>query len=92
MADASRNGGRASGAAAPPKDLKRKAEMVGDEDEENEKEKRLKMEEKWQKAQERRDPVVGGPRLKALPERKTQEPFMRPKKANPLALPPPRRW
>jgi hypothetical protein len=91
MADASRNSGRASGAAASPKVLKRKAELVGDEDDEDEDEKRLKMEEKWQKAQERRDPVVGGPRLKALPERKAPEPFMRPRKANPLALPPRRR-
>jgi len=66
--------------------------MVGDEDDDEEEEdKRLKMEEKWQKAQERRDPVVGGPRLKALPEKKAPEPFMKPKKAYPLALPPPRR-
>ena len=89
MAEVSRSNGRASGAtASASKDLKRKAEEVDEEDEE---EKMQRMEEKWKKAQERRGPIVGGPRLKVLPEKKAAEPFMRPRKANPLAMPPPRR-
>lgn len=91
MAEVSRSNGRASGASASSKDLKRKAEVVDEEDDEDDEEKRLKMEDKWKKAQEKRGPIVGGPRLKVLPGKKAAEPFMKPKKANPLALPPQRK-
>ncbi|KAA8899636.1 RNA polymerase II transcription factor SIII subunit A-domain-containing protein [Sphaerosporella brunnea] len=80
-AEISRQNGKASGALGKRKSEDREVEDKATE--QSEAEKRRKTEEWRRKAMEKRAPVVGGPRLKPVAER--------PKKANPLAMPPPRR-
>ncbi|KAF8250766.1 hypothetical protein K440DRAFT_131073 [Wilcoxina mikolae CBS 423.85] len=84
IAEESRRGGRESGMMPGKRKIEQRREEVEQDDDEAEEERR-------RKAGERRTFVAAGPKVKAAPEKKAVDPFFRPKKVNPLAMPSRRR-